>query len=445
MSQTFCGCQQLVNLDLPKFDTSSLKYMSNMFQNCSVLRYLDLSSFVGSSVISVQYAFSGCTMLTSLDLSNFKASSATNMEYMFSECQSLKSLNLSSFVTSKCTTMKYMFYNCKQLEILDISNFDTSKVSNMDYMFHNCENLISLDLSNFNISSIRTIKNMLSNCRTLMYLNLKLKSFATTNSISTDDFMSNISNDLKICIDSSVSNVFSINGIPSSCDDICFQKNIKIIREQRQCIASCKEDDHYKYELMNKCFLSCPTGTFNSSTVEYLCEEKLICPNYTNIDGTECFNEIKEGYYLKDSNNKILDKCHENCKTCESQATASNTNCKACANEKFLNFGNCINSCKYDYDTDIQGNNICKCSEGDKCKECSEESYNFGLCISCNEDDDFYPIFDENENNTNNFINCYKNPEGYYLDTDIGKYKPCHSNCKVCSGEGTTENNNCDM
>ena len=84
-----------------------------------------------------------------------------------------------------------------------------------------------------------------------------------------------------------------------------------------------------------------------------------------------------------------------------------NTNCKTCPEGKFLIFGNCINSCKNGFDTDSKGNNICKCSLDDKCKDCSKESYAVDLCITCN--DNFYPKFDEEINNNNGFINCYKN------------------------------------
>ena len=120
-----------------------------------------------------------------------------------------------------------------------------------------------------------------------------------------------------------------------------------------------------------------------------------------------------------------------------------NTNCKTCPEGKFLIFGNCINSCKNGFDTDSKGNNICKCSLEDKCKDCSKESYDVDLCITCN--DNFYPKFDEEINNNNGFINCYKNPEGYYLDIKSNYYKPCHSNCKKCTGEGNSTNNNCDQ
>ena len=476
MTHTFDECEELVNLDLSNFDTSSLNYMPYMFHNCKSLSYLDLSSFNGLSVFVTQDAFNGCISLTSLDLSNFKASSVFYMDSMFSNCQNLKYLNLSSFITSSCRSMKYLFNNCTQLEFLDISNYDTSHVSNMDYMFHNCKKLKALDLSHFNISSLTSINNMFSNCSSLIYLNLDIKLNTIPNELSKDDFISNISDSVKICINSFYLNVLNLSYIQPKCDDICFQKNIKILWAKGECTVSCIDDTQYKLEYYNLCYDTCPTGSIR---IDYLCKEIKNCSKYTNIDRTECFNEIKEGYFLKDVNNKIIEKCHEDCKSCEGKATPSSTNCKTCPDGKFLIFGNCVDSCKYSNDTDSLGNNICKCP--DKCKECSKESYDLNLCTSCN--DNFYPIFEENEkkeghginndidNNDgignfddigidggkfndgigmmggigNKPINCYQNLEGYYLDIRIEKFKRCHFNCKTCSGEGFLENNNCDL
>ena len=46
-------------------------------------------------------------------------------------------------------------------------------------------------------------------------------------------------------------------------------------------------------------------------------------------------------------------------------------------------------------------------------------------------------------NNTNSYINCYKNEDGYYLDTNDNVYKKCYSTCKRCDREGNEINNNC--
>ena len=73
-----------------------------------------------------------------------------------------------------------------------------------------------------------------------------------------------------------------------------------------------------------------------------------------------------------------------------------------------------------------------------KCKECSIESLELELCISCN--NGYYQKIDD-ISSEKLFINCYKDPEGYYLDEDI--YKPCYPSCKFCSGFGDKYNHKC--
>ena len=92
------------------------------------------------------------------------------------------------------------------------------------------------------------------------------------------------------------------------------------------------------------------------------------------------------------------------------------------------------------YDENNNQMNKCKCHL-DKCLLCSPESLNKGgLCTKCN--NDYYEKIND-PLNTDIFINCYKNPEGYYLNDNL--YKECYYSCKTCSIEGNEENHNCRM
>ena len=82
---------------------------------------------------------------------------------------------------------------------------------------------------------------------------------------------------------------------------------------------------------------------------------------------------------------------------------------------------------------------ICSCKE-EKCSLCSNSSIKYNLCIFCKEN--FYPILNDSTN-IYSFINCYQNPEGYYLDINDSFYKPCHSSCKNCDIKGDEEIHNC--
>ena len=67
--------------------------------------------------------------LIEVDLSKFDASEVEDMTFMFQDSRSLKSINFGDFNTSKVKSMGCMFYNCKSLSSLDLSSFDTSKVT----------------------------------------------------------------------------------------------------------------------------------------------------------------------------------------------------------------------------------------------------------------------------------------------------------------------------
>ena len=63
--------------------------------------------------------------------------------------------------------------------------------------------------------------------------------------------------------------------------------------------------------------------------------------------------------------------------------------------------------------------NICKCPL-EKCLHCPPGAFNKGLCSEWNQKDNFYPI--ENNLNIGPYINCYKEPEGYYIDGNDSFY-----------------------
>jgi len=143
-----------------------------MFMNRNNIIEIDLSKFNSSLVSSMNYMFLDCSSLKSINLTNFDTSQVTTSCSMFNGCTSLTSLDLSSFNTSKNRNMGHFFNKCSSLTFLNLSNFDISKVEHMDNMFKECISLISLDLSNFNFGSINNIGGMFSSCYKLEYVNL---------------------------------------------------------------------------------------------------------------------------------------------------------------------------------------------------------------------------------------------------------------------------------
>ena len=87
----------------------------------------------------------------------------------------------------------------------------------------------------------------------------------------------------------------------------------------------------------------------------------------------------------------------------------------------YENNGKCYDYCinGYAYDENNNQMNKCKC-ELEQCLLCSNIALKKNLCTKCNIN--YYPK--ENDPlNIGEYINCYKEPEGYYLDNDI--YRQC--------------------
>ena len=88
--------------------------------------------------------------------------------------------------------------------------------------------------------------------------------------------------------------------------------------------------------------------------------------------------------------------------------------------------GKCYDNCStgFLYDNNKNKINKCKC-ELVQCLICPNVALNKELCTECN--NNYYPK--ENDSlNLGEYINCYKELEGYYLDNKI--YKKCYKHAK---------------
>ena len=454
MEGMFQNLKQITSLNLSTFDTSKVTSMKSMFTTDESLEYLNVQSFDTSSVRDMSLMFCDCQKLESIDISSFSANNVdmgglfkyclnlktikfpdtkklkcSNLGAMFQDCQNLISVDLSSFDTSEITSMNHIFDNCYQLVSANLSSFDTSRVENFQNMFSNCNNLESLDLSNFNTASAGNFDSMFYGCSSLIYLNLK--SFIFKEDANINYMFTRVSNETIICYeDNRINQKYSDLG--SECNNPCFNKSSKLISESKQCVEDCSLSQTNKFEYNSKCYSECPSGTIQSSTKEFLCLKILVCPNYYNMDKTECFDTIEDGYFLSDENQKLLDKCHENCKTCNKKGLVGNTNCLTCNSNYYFYNGNCLEKCKHNSYKDDNNNLICTCETNKKCKECSEEPIK---CKSCNEG--FYSKYGEISP-----FDCHDKLNNYYLKDNY--FYQCYSTCKKCSGEGDYANHNCD-
>jgi hypothetical protein len=118
----------------------------------------------------------------------------------------------------------------------------------------------------------------------------------------------------------------------------------------------------------------------------------------------DCYKSF-EGYYL--SNELILEKCYETCKSCTSKGDENDNKCLDCSEpyiplKDFENKNNCYNKCEYNYYYDKLDNNKYKCTINKNCPDnYSKLIVDKKRCIDECKNDNTYKYEYENK--------CYKN------------------------------------
>ena len=423
MDFMFYNCYDLKSLTIDHMNTAKTKVMSYMFYNCKNLEYLSLlTTWTNDKVVNMRGVFQNCESIVSLDLSGFYTPKVQIMWDMFKGCSNLRNLIVSNFDTSRVTDMQSMFNGCSNLISLDISNFKTRSVQYMNKMFQNCVNLQSLNFRQITSDSLGTMHRMFYHCNNLKYLNI----YSLIEDIqSIEEILEGTPTNFELCIEDErkIPNIFNILknkvNFKRDCSKNCYGNNNRMYDSvAKQCCAT----SFYN----GRCYAQCP-GKTNKNTTESIACYDFDCDYYYSYDQHSCWNSVPDGYY--ENGNQTVDKCDPNCKTCIERATK----CTSCDNSlnsinRFLYLSKCISSCDYSYSNE-NGINECFCYDR-KCKYCSEESMEYGLCVTCNTG--YFQKSDENFDN--GFVNCYKDPEGYYFDSGI--YKPCYPSCKKCDFTG---------
>ena len=223
-------------------------------------------------------------------------------------------------------------------------------------------------------------------------------------------------------------------------EDIC-PDNYKLINGKGKCIDDCSHDNIYNYifEYKNACYEECPRNytPSNSNKCELKCE---LFEFYYNEDKTQCIDNVPQGYYCNDETQRTIARCHSNCKTCLKGGTNSHNNCEACpdSGQIYFYYGNCLSlsECINGVFTDNDSKQKCTCLSNIECKTCNEGS---NLCLSCNTAKGYYQK--SGEERGDGFVNCYKEPEGYFLKNE--KYEKCYESCKSCTEFGDDSDNKC--
>ena len=443
LSFTFYNCISLTSVKFNYFQTDYLEEISYMMFNCSSLQSFLLvnSNFSNLLIKNMRGVFQNCSSLTSLDLTNFYTPQVEIMWDMFKGCSSLQQLIFPNFNTINVLDMESMFEGCLSFKSLNLTHFKTTKVRYMNKMFSGCKQLENLDIRYIKSDALGTMYQMFYNCQSLNYLNIYSLVEIEQSII---EMFEGASNNFKFCIQENerIPEIFKqlllLSNTIRDCSENCYGSgNIRIsIPEKKLCCPN--------FEFNKTCYDICPPRTKRSSIAQNKNCIYFTCDNYYNFNQTDCIDEVPEGYYVNDTGLKTIDKCPSNCRTCEKNTTQNRIYCLTCNdndNLTFLYFGECLNSCVKGFYNN-SGILTCKCAT-DECKECSEESLQNDLCISC--DEGYYPKSDEYDgihiNNT--YKKCYKNPPKYYLDQEEEVYKKCYSSCQSCTVGGNKTFHNC--
>ena len=306
---------------------------------------------------------------------------------MFRRCYNITEIDLSNFDTSEVRDMGGMFMFCSLITSLNISHFDTSKVINLNRMFYGCAKLTSIDVSNFNTASFKNLNEMFRECTSLTSLNLS--NFDTS-----------------------------------------------LVTSMFQMFFDCINLEYINLKKFNEVSLDNTESSYRQIFVN-VPENVVICLN-ENTNGNRILNQIKEKKCY------TLD-CSDDWKSKQKKIINKNGSCiNSCEDSQIYKYefnGKCYENCTYGYLNDNLNNimNKCKCVL-DKCSFCSEVALSNNLCTNCSIN--YYQI-ENDPTNIGEYVNCYKEPEGYYFDSLDNLYKKCFYKCKTCDIKGDYTNNNC--
>ena len=275
-----------------------------------------------------------------------------------------------------------MFNGCSDITEMDLSNFNTSLVTLMCNMFYGCSSLTSMNFNNFHSLQVTHMHDLFSGCTSLTSLNL------SNFDISKVTWMDNL---FYGCEKLEYINIQNFKEIQDGTFNNMFEKvpdNLVI----------CLDENNIRNKILPQ------IQKLNAFTID--------CTNDWKLNQKKMVN--KSGICTDINGNDIIFKYEQ----------------KGKYYEDILN-GNLINH------STIKN---CKCNSI-KCLSCPKVALiNQDFCLECNKN--YYRI--ENDiSNIEEYINCYKEPKGYYFDSNESIYKKCYYTCDACEKKGNNITHNC--
>ena len=220
------------------------------------------------------------------------------------------------------------------INIDDNSEYYPSNSTQYDYSL---ESFIGKSFT-YNFAIKKEEPKCFQNCEECLYASQDINSQSCTKCKSGFYFVHNTKN----CFDKLDSNFYFDKDKKEfyPCYKDCYTCNTKEINSKYMNCLSCSEPFKF-YEKNKNC---------------------LNCDKYVNYDQTECIDSVPDGYYIKDKNLGILDKCYMLCKTCSRKEFEIN-------GKLYMNCDSCI--FKTNSKQDIEGN--CPEKDEEEIKESESE------------------------------------------------------------------------
>ena len=257
------------------------------------------------------------------------------------------------------TSIEYLFYQCSNITKIDLSNFDTSSVIKMAHLFHGCLSLTSINFTNFKTNLVERMESMFYGCQSLT--SLDLSNFETNKKPHMDGMFRNCKN--------------------------------------------------LEYLNLKKLRFSDPNNCPSQGDIFENVPDNIVINMYyypecfrNQLPKVKCYKiDISEDWELNRYKvNALNGSCMNNC----------------IGDFEFESYGKCYSNCTNGYYIN-NTKKICKC-ELEQCYLCPPVAFQKGLCSLCSEG--YYPK--ENDPlNIGEYFKCYKDPIGYYLDTNDNIYK----------------------
>ena len=172
-SLTFSGCTATGDLDMSKWDWSSITIWERMFYMCKNITSITNMPHIKPPYMN--YMFNVCKGLTTIDVSNIDTSKTKELIGVFSECTNLTEINgLENWDTSNVTSLSGLFSQTKVTKIEGVENWDTSNVKSLSALFNNCINLENVNfIKNWDLSKVTSMERTFSGCDSLTEIDLR--------------------------------------------------------------------------------------------------------------------------------------------------------------------------------------------------------------------------------------------------------------------------------